>query len=160
MKMRQYLCECTVCGWKKNLQFEDSLPKPGDCFLRYCDCCQDETVFTRVLTRKAQAEINRIEGENALQESILEKCAVYGFSCRFFGESAIITTPKSTWQFDYHQKLKTLRHESTIKINFDTGDPAAMHYQFRDRKVSNVDVIDYIADHDERESHPRRVKAQ
>ena len=52
------------------------------------------------------------------------------------------------------QKLKTLRHESTVKINFDTGDPAAMHYQFRDRKMSNADVIDYIANHDGRKNLP------
>jgi len=69
---------------------------------------------------------------------------------------AIITTPVATWAFDYHQKLKTLRHESTIKINFDTGDPAAMHYQFRNRKMSNSDVIEYIADHDERKNLPDR----
>ena len=87
-----------------------------------------------------------------MQESILDKCFAYDFTCRFYGESVIITTPVATWQFDYHQKLKTLRHESTVKINFDTGDPAAMHYQFRGRKMSNADVIDYIANHDERKS--------
>ncbi len=127
----------------------------GDCFPHYCDLCRKEMLFTRVLTRKAQAEINRIAEENALQESIRNKCIFYGFSCRFCGESAIITTPKAMWQFDYHQKLKTLRHESTVKINFDTGAPAAMHYQFRDRKMSNADVIDYIANHDEKKSRPR-----
>jgi hypothetical protein len=154
--MRQYLCECTVCGWQKNLRFDMPFPELGDRFPRYCDNCREETVFTRVLTRKAQAEINRIAEENALRESIMNKCAAYGFGCRFFGESVIITTQVATWLFDYHQKLKTLRHESTIKINFDTGDPAAMHYQFRNRKMSNSDVIEYIADHDERKNLPDR----
>lgn len=151
-RMRQYLCECRTCGWQKNLHFDEPLPRLGDCFPHFCDSCQEETVFTRVLTRKALAEINRNAEEKALQESILDKCFAYDFTCRFYGESVIITTPVATWQFDYHQKLKTLRHESTVKINFDTGDPAAMHYQFRGRKMSNADVIDYIANHDERKS--------
>jgi len=60
----------------------------------------------------------------------------------------VITTPVARWQFNYHQKVKTLRHESTVKVNFETGKPAAMHYQFRDRKMSWRDVIDYIAAHD------------
>ncbi len=152
--MRQYLCECKACGWQKNLHFDAPFPELGDSYPHYCDCCQKETIFIRVLTRKAQAETNRIAEEKALQESILDKCAAHGFTCRFYGESVIITTPAAKWQFDYHQKLKTLHHESTVKINFDTGDPAAMHYQFRDRKMSNADVIDYIANHDGRKHLP------
>lgn len=152
--MRQYLCECKACGWQKNMFFDEPFPRPGDLIHCYCDYCQEDTTFTRTMTRKAQAEINRIAEEKALQESILDKCAYYGFTCRFYGESVIITTPAATWQFDYHQKLKTLRHESTVKINFDTGDPAAMHYQFRNRKMSNADVIDYIANHDGRKNLP------
>ncbi|MBR5109725.1 MAG: hypothetical protein IK099_05980 [Clostridia bacterium] len=38
----------------------------------------------------------------------------------------------SSWQFQYHESRKTLRHESTVKINFETGDYAKTHEQFRD----------------------------
>jgi len=148
--MRQYLCECTACGWQRNFRFDEPYPHLGDSFPCYCDYCQEETLFTRTVTRKAQAEMNRIAEENALQESIRDKCFACGFDCRFYQESVIITTPVARWQFNYHQKVKTLRHESTVKVNFETGDPAAMHYQFRDRKMSWRDVIDYITAHDAR----------
>ncbi len=59
---------------------------------------------------------------------------------------------------DYYQKLKkTLRHESRVKVNFETGDPAAMHYQFRERKMIWRDVIDYIAVHDARGQASERM---
>lgn len=45
---------------------------------------------------------------------------------------------------------KTLRHESTTKINFATGDYAFTHEQFRDQKMTFEEVIDYIAAHDKR----------
>ena len=87
--------------------------------------------------------------EEALRQSILGQCAALGFQARFLYQSVIITTPISLWQFDYHSKLKTLRHESSVKVNFATGDPAFTHEQFRDRKMSIAEVIDYIATHDE-----------
>lgn len=146
--MRQYLCECTACGGRKSFQFDEPYPEYGDTFIRHCDLCVADTLFTRVLTRKARAEMNSLKEEQQLQEKIRQKCAEYGFSCRFYLESVIITTPIASWQFAYHEKLKTLRHESTVKVNFDTGDPAAMHYQFRNRKMSVDEVIDYIAAHD------------
>ena len=147
--MRQYLCECMTCGWQKNMRFDEPYPRMGDLFPRHCDYCKEDTIFTRTMTRKAQAEMNRIAEENALQESIRDRCAGYGFDCRFYLESVIVTTPVASWQFQYHEKLKTLRHESTVKINFETGDAAWSHVQFRDRKMSNDEVIDYIAKHDE-----------
>lgn len=146
--MRQYLCECMTCGRQKNMHFEEPYPLMGDMFSHYCDYYQEDTIFTRTVTKKAQAEMNRIAEENALQESIRDRCDSYGFNCQFYLESVIITTPLASWQFQYHEKLKTLRHESTVKINFETGDAAWSHVQFRDRKMSNDEVIDYIAAHD------------
>ena len=49
----------------------------------------------------------------------------------------------------HHESRKTLRHESTHKINFETGDYAKTHEQFRNRKMTCEEVIDYIAAHDE-----------
>lgn len=146
--MRQYLCECTTCGERKNFYFDEPYPTCEDTFVRHCDHCAADVLFIRVITRKAQAEMNRFQEEQQLQEHIRQKCAEYGFTCRFYLESVIIITPVASWQFAYHKKLKTLRHESTVKVNFDTGDPAAMHYQFRNRKITIDEVIDYIAMHD------------
>ena len=94
------------------------------------------------------AELRAAEEEATLRQEIVEKCERMGFACRFVYESVVILTPVSSWQFDYHRRLKTLRHESTVKVNFKTGDPAFTHEQFRDRKMSNDEVIDYIAAHD------------
>ena len=92
-----------------------------------------------VLTKKIAADLRRQEEERQLQESIVRKCESYGLSCRFLYRLVIITTPVSSWQFDYH--------ESTVKINFQTGDPAKVHVQFS-KKMSINEVIDYIAAHD------------
>ena len=94
------------------------------------------------------AELRAKEEEATLRQGIAKKCEQMGFTCRFVYESVIVSTPISSWQFDYHRRLKTLRHESTVKWNFKTGDPAFTHEQFRDRKMSNDEVIDYIAAHD------------
>ena len=104
--------------------------------------------MTRVLTRKAAAELRRRQAEADLRQSILDRCAEYGFQCRFLYQSVIITTPLADWCFDYHTPKKTLYHESTNKINLVTGDYAKAHVQFRDRRMSSIEVIDYIADHD------------
>lgn len=73
----------------------------------------------------------------------------YGFLYRFLYQSVIITTQLSDWCFDYHQSAITLYHESTIKINFETGNFAKAHVQFRNQKMSVPEVIDYIAAHDD-----------
>ncbi len=75
-------------------------------------------------------------------------CNEKGFSCRFLYQSVIITTDLSDWCFDYHLSRITLYHESTIKINFTTGNYAKAHVQFRNRKMTIPEVIDYIAKHD------------
>ena len=94
------------------------------------------------------AELRAEEEEAALCQGIVKKCKQMGFACRFVYESVVVSTPVSSWQFDYHGRLKTLRHESTDKVNFKTGDSAFTHEQFRDRKMSNDEMIDYIAAHD------------
>ena len=98
--------------------------------------------------QNAAAELRRRQEEAALRRSILDRCAEHGFQCRFLYQSVIITTPLSDWCFDYHTPKKTLYHESTTKINLVTGDYAKAHVQFRDRHMSPIEVIDYIADHD------------
>jgi hypothetical protein len=72
----------------------------------------------------------------------------------------IITTPISSWQFGYHDRLKTLRHESTYKVNLRTGDPAKTHEQFKNRKMSNEEVIEYIAAHDQWRQDQKHAKGK
>lgn len=147
--MRHYECECLKCGRKAQIAFQaEPYPEIGDNFSRFCPSCSKETQMTRVLTKKAAAELRRRQEESDLRQSILDRCAEYGFHCRFLYQSVIITTQLSDWCFDYHTPRKTLYHESTTKINFVTGDYAKAHVQFRDRRMSPTEVIDYIADHD------------
>ena len=147
--MRHYECECLKCGRKAQIAFpSEPYPEIGEAFLRSCPSCSEETQMQRVLTRKAAAELRRIQAEADLRQSILDRCAEYGFQCRFLFQSVIITTPLSDWCFDYHTPKKTLCHENTTKINLVTGDYAKAHVQFRDRRMSPIEVIDYIADHD------------
>ena len=144
--MRQYLCECQVCHTQRNVLLE----KPTSSFPHLCPTCSATTPHVVVLTRKAKAAIRAAQEETALRQSILDQCARLGFTARFLYESVIITTPISSWQFGYHDRFKTLRHESTYKVNLKTGDPAKTHEQFRNRKMTNEEVIEYIAEHDRR----------
>lgn len=147
--MRHYECEYLRCGWKAQIAFQtEPYPKIGETFVRFCPSCSEETQMKRVLTKKAAAELRRRQEESDLRRSILDRCTEHGFQCRFLYQSVIITTPLSDWCFDYHTVKKTLYHESTTKINFATGDYAKAHVQFRDRRMSSIEVIDYIADHD------------
>ena len=94
------------------------------------------------------AELRREQQEEELRDSIVRKCEELGFKCRFLYQSVIVTTPLADWCFDYHQSKITLYHESSIKINFKTGDYAKSHLQFANRKMKPLEVIDYIAAHD------------
>ena len=147
--MRHYVCECQVCHTQQQYAFEEPYPALGAIFSRPCNACCDVTPPTRVLTKRAPKELRAQQEESALRQVILDQCVALGFQARFLYQSVIITTPISSWQFDYHSKLKTLRHESSVKVNFATGDPAFTHEQFRDRKMNISEVIDYIATHDE-----------
>ena len=146
--MRQYLCECLKCKNRQAFYFDDPFPAVGDTFELLCKVCGVKTSHSRVLTRKAKAEARAEQEEQALRQSIRDHCEHYGFQCRFLYESLFITTPISSWQFGYHDKMKTLRHESTVKVNFKTGDYARTHEQFKNRKMTCLEVIDYIAEHD------------
>ena len=68
----------------------------------------------------------------------------FDIACLWFISSICL----ADWCFDYHQSRITLYHESTVKINFETGDYAKSHLQFANRKMKPLDVIDYIAAHD------------
>jgi translation initiation factor IF-3 len=46
-------------------------------------------------------------------------------------------------------EINIVKNESTVKINFETGNYAKMHVQFRGRKMSCEEVIDYIVAYDE-----------
>lgn len=147
--MRHYECECLKCGRKAQIAFpSEPYPEIGEAFVRFCPSCSEETQMQRVLTRKAAAELRRRQAEADLRQSILDRCAEYGFQFRFLYQSVIITTLLSGWCFDYHTPKKTLYHESTTKINLTTGDYAKAHVQIRDRHMSPIEVIDYIAVHD------------
>ena len=146
--MRQYECECLKCGRKRQFAFDEPYPKFGDTFPRFCTMCAADTVHTRTLKKKTAAELRTVERENALRQSIVDKCAEMGFQCRFLYQSVIVTTALSDWCFDYHKSKITLYHESTIKINFATGNYAKAHVQFNARKMKPLEVIEYIAAHD------------
>lgn len=102
----------------------------------------------RTLTRKTATELRRRQEEDNLRNSISDRAAQYGFQCRFLHQSVIVTTPLGDWCFDYHQSRVTLYHESTVKINFETGNYAKAHEQFSQRKMKPLEVIDYIASHE------------
>ena len=149
MPIRYYMCTCLKCGLQANYPFHEPYPQYGEQFVPTCKYCKEDTTQTMTLTKKVEKELRKQQAEANLRSSIIDYCKKYGFSVRFLYESVIITTPVSTWQFLYHDDKKTLYHESTVKINFKTGDYANMHVQFRDRKMTNEEVIDYIAAHDE-----------
>ncbi len=146
--MRQYMCCCLKCAEQFQIHFSEPYPKYGEQFIRHCRHCGEDTVHTLVLTKKMASELHREEEEKQLKNRITARCEQHGFTCRFLYESVIITTPISSWQFAYHDPKKTLRHESTVKINFKTGDYAKTHEQFREQKMTCEEVIDYIAAHD------------
>lgn len=152
------MCTCLKCGSQNGFGFEEPFPKYGDQFIRYCKHCQENTTQTMILTKNVAKELHKKEVERELKQSIIDYCKKYGFICRFLYESVIVTTPISSWQFQYHEGRKTLRHESTVKINFATGDFAKTHEQFHNRKMTNEEVIDYIFAHDK--FRERQVKSK
>lgn len=147
--MRHYEAECLVCGRKTQVAFaEEPYPEFGERFLHLCSTCGRETEHGRTMTKKTAAELRRRQAEKELRDWIASLCSAKGFVCRFLHESVIITTELSDWCFDYHRPAITLYHESTIKINFETGNYAKAHIQFKDRKMTIPEVVDYIAAHD------------
>ena len=146
--MRQYLCECTACGKNVQINFEEPYPALGAVFPYLCDICGKDTGHTRVMTRKARAELRAAAEEEELRGRIRDRCAMYGFQTRPLYQSIVIISPRAEWSFDYHPAKKTLYHESSYPFNIATGDPAKAHVQFRDRKMSIEEIIDYIARHD------------
>lgn len=147
--MRQITSWCSICGDNHCVTFRhEPYPEYGCDFYAHCKICGKTTKHTMVLTRKVAAVLRQKKAEQELQKAIADKCAEYGFSCRFIYQSVVISTPISGWRFDYHQSKKTLYHESTVKINFVTGNRAEMHKQFQDKKMTTLEVIDYIAGHD------------
>ena len=159
--MRIYECKCLFCGTVTQICFpNEPYPEYGQNFLSFCKKCEKDATFTRTLTRKTKKEIKQKNEENDLRQTIVDCCNVYGFQYRFLYQSVIITTPLSDWCFDYHQKKVTLYHESTTKINFSTGDYAKAHCQFRDKSMSPIEVIEYIASHDQWKCKQNQRKAR
>lgn len=155
--MRQYLCECSVCKHQYTLLFDqEPFPILGDTFLRHCPDCGKEAPFQRIATRKARSELRAIEEERALKEAIRTECGRRGFSCEFLYQSVVIRTPVAHWKFDYHTAKKTLWHESTYRVNLETGVPAVRHKQFEGRKISWQEVISYIDRHDQWKADHRK----
>ncbi len=147
--MRCFACVCENCMQTNQITFHrEPYPALNESFIHYCPHCKRKCMHRRIMTKKALAEQRKQEQEAALKKSIVEECAKHGFTCRFLYESVVVTTPLADWQFDYHKDKKTLYHESTVKINFSTGDYAKAHIQFRDRKISNLEIISYVARHD------------
>lgn len=155
--MRNYECECMDCKYKRCFHFENPpYPEYGDMFLRPCPFCGAETRFTRSMTRKTLSELRKKQAELDLRNTIIARCEHHGFQYRFLYQSVIVTTSLSDWCFDYHRPRITLYHESTFKINFQTGDFAKAHIQFKERKMTLDEVIDYIAAHDRWRAQQRK----
>jgi len=147
--MKAFECMCSECGYITQVTFTNyEYPQLGVQFESYCRQCEADTGFVRVPTRKALAEQKRQYEEQVIQKKIKELCEQYGFGCRFVYQSVVITTPIAEWSFDYHKNKVTLYHESSVKINRETGLYARTHVQFRDRKMNFEDVLKYIATHD------------
>ena len=156
--MKHFECECMKCGAKSQIGFlNEDFPNYGQVFLHTCKKCNQITEHRRVLTKKTNAELKKTEAENQLRKSIINKCKELNLGCEFWYRAVIITTPISKWNFDYHRMKITLYHESTVKVNFKTGNPAALHIQFKDKKIKPIQVIDYIAQHDEAKMRGRMV---
>lgn len=148
--VRHYECECLICRAKSTLIFhEEPFPEVGQEFLYHCPSCGKETYYTRSMNKKAIAELHRKQQEEDMKRSIILKCDEYGFQYRFLYQSVIITTALADWCFDYHQSKKTLYHESVFKLNRATGDYVKSHCQFRNKKMTVPEVIDYIATHED-----------
>ena len=147
--MKHYESECLICGKKTQIAFStEPYPKYGELFRHFCSTCEADTDHTRTLTKKTASQIRKNQAEHRLREEIITLCKAKDFSCRFLHQSVIVTTDLSDWCFDYHQSKITLYHESTTKINFATGNYAKSHVQFRNRKISISEVIEYIASHE------------
>lgn len=135
-KKRQYECKCLACDNVIPIQFqEEPYPEYGETFQAYCKMCKSTTLHTRTLNKKTLAEIHRRQAEQELRQSIIDACKSHGFACRFLYQSVVITTNLADWCFDYHKSKITLYHESTVKINFETGVYAKAHKQFVERKM-------------------------
>lgn len=153
--MRQYECKCLNCGRKRQVAFTEPYLQFGEAFSSYCAFCGADTTHTRVLTKRTASELRAAASKNALRQAIVNQCTEKGFRCRFLYRSVIITTHLADWCFDYHEAQITLYHESTTKINFATGDYSKAHVQFRGRRMTPLEVLEYIAAHDAwRAKHP------
>lgn len=154
-----YTIRCSKCG--KEYPIRDNgndLPEPDEVISHWCKECEMETSHSYVLTRKFRAALRQKQKEEEQKQYIRNLCEGYGFTCRFLYQSVIITTPLSDWCFDYHESQITLWHESTIKVNFDTGDYAKAHCQFRKRKMTEAEVIKYISEHEKWVSKNRKPR--
>ena len=157
--MRCYECKCLDCSSITQVGYASApYPEYGDCFQHFCKICEKETSFTRTMTRKAAKELKAKQAELDLRQTIIDQCNYYGFQNRFLYQSVIVTPPLADWCFDYHQPNITLYHESTYKINWETGDFAKAHVQFRNQPMKPSAVIDYIASHDEWRAQQNKLK--
>ena len=82
--MRDYECECLKCHNKQQMGFTDSFPEYGDHFTAHCKHCDEDTVFTRGLTRKTKSELRRKQEEEELKKAIQNRCQEQGFTCSFY----------------------------------------------------------------------------
>ena len=161
--LRHYESECTVCRSETQIAFStEPYPEYGDRFRHFCPICETETEHSRTLTKKTTAQLRGNQEEQERREEIMDLCEKEGFSCHFLRQSVIITTDLSDWCFDYQQSKITLYHESTSKINFAAGNYTKAHVQFRNRKMTIPEVIDYIDGHDRwrKESENKIYKAE
>jgi len=150
VELRTYECECVECRNKTQIQFKNECkyPKLGEIFTSYCKCCGGMCDFTRTMTKKALSELRRIHEEQALKDKIQSLCDYYGYACKFVFQSVVITTPIASWSFDYHKSKVTLHHESSVKINWETGLYARTHVQFREKNMNFEEILAYIHSHD------------
>lgn len=141
-------CICQNCQTEIQHGFDiDSIPELDSCFQLFCPECGSDQIFKYKKTRKVLAEQRRIEEEEKLKNKIRGLAESYGFKYNFIFQSVTVTTPCSSWRFDYHKKIIHLMHESTYKYNLLTGNEAFWHRQL-DQKMTIEEVFKYIDNHD------------
>lgn len=156
MSVRNMACICTGCGSDIQVGFDvDFLPDINSTIERMCTKCGCEQKLRFRETRKLLAERRRMQEEQELRERITGLSEQYGFKCCFIYQHVTVTTPVGSWHFNLYGPKKKLFHESTYKVNLQTGNKAFWHLQF-ERKMSYEQLFLYISNHEK--AHIQRLK--
>ena len=155
MSVRNMACICTVCGSEVQVGFDvDFLPDINSTVERMCSKCGCKQTLRFRETKKLRAQRRRIQEDQELRDHITQLAEQYGFKCCFIYQHVTVTTPVGSWQFNLYGSKKKLFHESSYKVNLQTGNKAFWHLQF-ERKMSLEELFLYVSNHEK--AHIRRL---